>query len=248
MEEFITACPRNCYSTCTFRTQVDNGRIKRILPYDGNKATPEGPCIKGLSYIERSCSPDRIIHPLFKNAAGTFNEISFEEAAGIICEKLGTYKKEYGPGSVLWYRGSGMSGLTNEIGSSFWKAFGGPTITYGDLCWPAGLEAVRLTLGDVKHNVPWDIMNAGVIVVWGKNPAETNIQEMAFIARAREKGSRVVVIDTLRTQTAEKADLFVCPSTGTDAALAIAIAGILVEKEMIDYGFIKKYVKGFDEF
>lgn len=65
MEEFITACPRNCYSTCTFRVQVDDGRIRRILPYSGNKATPEGPCIKGLSYIERANSPDRIIPFLF---------------------------------------------------------------------------------------------------------------------------------------------------------------------------------------
>ncbi len=53
-----------------------------------------------------------------------------------------------------------MSGLTNEIGHSFWKSFGGVTTTYGNLCWPAGLEAVRLTLGSVKHNVPWDLANA----------------------------------------------------------------------------------------
>ena len=43
-----------------------------------------------------------------------------------------------------------MSGLVNDIGYSFWKAFGGATTTYGNLCWPAGLEAVRLTLGEVK--------------------------------------------------------------------------------------------------
>jgi anaerobic selenocysteine-containing dehydrogenase len=36
MEEFLTACPRNCYSTCSFRVQVENDRIIRILPYSGN--------------------------------------------------------------------------------------------------------------------------------------------------------------------------------------------------------------------
>ena len=90
-----------------------------------------------------------------------------------------------------------MSGLTNEIGYSFWKAFGGTTITYGNLCWPAGLEAVRLTLGSVKHNVPWDLENARTIIIWGKNPAETNIQEIAFIAGAKEKGCRIIVIDPM---------------------------------------------------
>jgi anaerobic selenocysteine-containing dehydrogenase len=72
MEEFVTACPRNCYSTCSFRVQVENDRIIRILPYSGNLATPEGPCIKGLSYIERTNSPERIIHPLIKTSKGKF--------------------------------------------------------------------------------------------------------------------------------------------------------------------------------
>jgi predicted molibdopterin-dependent oxidoreductase YjgC len=53
MEEFVTACPRNCYSTCSFRVQVENNKIIRTLPYSENPATPEGACIKGLSYIER---------------------------------------------------------------------------------------------------------------------------------------------------------------------------------------------------
>jgi Anaerobic dehydrogenases, typically selenocysteine-containing len=130
MEEFLTACPRNCYSTCSFRVQVENDRILRILPYSGNLATPEGPCIKGLSYIERTHSPDRIIHPLIKTTSGNFKEISRNVALDVISDKLGTIKETYGSKSILWYRGSGMSGLTNEIGYSFWKAFGGTTIPY----------------------------------------------------------------------------------------------------------------------
>ncbi len=207
MQEFITACPRNCYSTCSFRVQVENDRIIRILPYSGNLATPEGPCIKGLSYIERTHSPERIMNPMVRMSTGKFEKISANEALDIVSDKLGSIREKWGSLSILWYRGSGMSGLTNEIGHSFWKAFGGTTLTYGNLCWPAGLEAVRLTLGSVKHNVPWDLENAKTIIIWGKNPAETNIQEIAFIAGAREKGCRVIVIDPLRTATADKADM-----------------------------------------
>jgi predicted molibdopterin-dependent oxidoreductase YjgC len=54
MDEFITVCPRNCYSTCSFKVQVGNNKIRRILPCKENPATPEGPCIKGLSYPERA--------------------------------------------------------------------------------------------------------------------------------------------------------------------------------------------------
>ena len=228
MKEYISACPRNCYSTCSFRVQVENGRIRRILPYERNLATPEGPCIKGLSYIERTHSPKRIIHPLIKKSTGVFHQLPVNEAIDIIADKLDHLRKNYSPSSILWYKGSGMSGLTNDIGNSFWKAFGGATTTYGNLCWPAGLEAVRLTLGSVKHNVPWDLENAKLIVIWGKNPAETNIQEMSFINRAKENGARVIVIDPLRTSTADKADLFLSPVAGTDSALALAIAGVII--------------------
>ena len=247
MEEFVTACPRNCYSTCTFRVQIENNKIIGILPFSGNLATPEGPCIKGLSYIERTHSPDRIIHPLIKTSHGGFEEIRNDEALDIISDKLALIKEKWGSQSILWFKGSGMSGLTNEIGYSFWKAFGGTTLTYGNLCWPAGLEAVRLTLGSIKHNIPWDLENAKTIIIWGKNPAETNIQEISFIARAKEKGCRIVVIDPIRTATADKADILFSPKPGTDGALALAIAGILIENDMIDHEFIAKYVKGFEE-
>jgi anaerobic selenocysteine-containing dehydrogenase len=248
MVEFITACPRNCYSTCSFKVQVENNQIRRIIPFQGNLATPEGPCIKGLSYIERANSSDRIIFPLIKTSNGTFQKIAIDEALDIISNRLQTIKLKHGPSSVLWYRGSGMSGLTNEIGASFWRAFGGATTTYGNLCWPAGLEAVRLTLGSVKHNVPWDLVNARTIIIWGKNPAETNIQEIAFLAKAKENGCRVIVIDPVRTPTADKADILFSPKPGTDGALALAIAKILIDDNLVDSKFIAENVHGFEEF
>jgi anaerobic selenocysteine-containing dehydrogenase len=248
MEEFVTACPRNCYSTCSFLVQVENNKIRRILPCSENLATPEGPCIKGLSYLERTHSPDRIIYPLLKSSDGKFTRISIDTALDIISNRFSEIKEKYGSKSLLWYKGSGMSGLTNDIGYSFWKAFGGTTTTYGNLCWPAGLEAVRLTLGSVKHNVPWDLENARTIIIWGKNPAETNIQEIAFIARAKEKGCKIIVIDPLRTPTADKADILFSPKPGTDAALALAIAWVLINDGLTDKMFIEKHVKGFNEF
>jgi anaerobic selenocysteine-containing dehydrogenase len=248
MKEFITACPCNCYSTCSFRVHVEDNKITRILPYSVNLATPEGPCIKGLSYIERSKSKERITSPLRKSEKGTFVKISMNEALEYISDNLKRIKNLYGSKSILWYRGSGMSGLTNEIGYSFWKLFGGTTTTYGNLCWPAGLEAIRLTLGSVKHNVPWDLINASVLIIWGKNPAETNIQEMSFITEAREKGCKVIVIDPRRTSTADKADILIRPLPGTDAALALAVARVLIDDKLINEDFINKYVSGFDEF
>jgi len=248
MIEHITVCPRNCYSTCTFRVFTEDGRVRRILPYEGNLATPEGPCIKGLSYLEREYSPERIIYPLRRQPDGTFSRIGTEEALDIISGKLLEARERHGPHSVLFYKGSGYSGLSNDIAGNFWKLFGGATTTYGNLCWPAGLEAVRLTLGEVKHNVPWDIASASMIILWGKNSAETNVQEMIHIGRARENGAKVVVIDPRRTLTADKADILLRPRPGTDAALALAMAKVIVDRGLADAEFIRRYVSGFDKF
>lgn len=248
MKEFLTACPRNCYSTCSFRVQVGDNKIIRILPYKGNLATPEGPCIKGLSYIERASSARRIIHPLERQSDGSFKTISMSQALETISRRLSDVKKRFGPHSVLFYKGSGMSGLTNEISTNFWRLFGGTTTTYGNLCWPAGLEAIRGTLGEVRHNVPWDIVNARTILIWGKNPAETNIQEIAFITEARKRGARVIVIDPRRTPTADKADFLYTPRPGTDGALALSIAKIIIDRTKHNVEFINSYVHGFEAF
>jgi anaerobic selenocysteine-containing dehydrogenase len=248
MNEFITVCPRNCYSTCSFRVFTEEGRVKRILPYEDNLATPEGPCIKGLSYLEREYSASRIIYPLKREEDGSFRRISTEEALDTIAGKLGEIREQHGPHAVLFYKGSGCSGLSNEIASTFWRQFGGATTTYGNLCWPAGLEAVRLTLGEVKHNVPWDLGNASLIIIWGKNSAETNVQEMIHIDRAKKNGAKVVVIDPRRTITADKADILLRPLPGTDAALALAMARVIIDNGLENKEFINKYVSGFDRF
>jgi anaerobic selenocysteine-containing dehydrogenase len=243
-----TACPRNCYSTCSFKVRVEHGKIVNFEPQPLNRATPEGVCIKGLSYFERAHSPERILHPLKKSATGRFEKISWEEALGVICEQLDFFKKSFGPHSILFYESSGMAGLVNEFSSKFWEMFGGATTTYGNLCWPAGLEAVRLTLGDNKHNVPWDIENARLIVLWGKNPVETNIQQMIFIEKAQARGAKLVVIDPRRSLSSERADVLIQPRPGTDGIIALAITAELIRNNWIDSGFIDRHVAGYEDF
>jgi anaerobic selenocysteine-containing dehydrogenase len=248
MPVFTTACPRNCYSTCGMRVHVEQGEIRRIEPHTGNRATPEGVCLKGLSYVERVRSPDRIVTPLRRTAGGWFEPISWDDALDLVLENLVRIREGSGAQSVLYYAASGTKGLLNQVGASFWRLYGGCTTTYGDLCWPAGLEATRLTLGDNRNSAPWDIANAKLIVLWGKNPAETNIHQMPFVQQARDAGACVVVIDPRRTETSESADLWIRPRPGTDGALALAVAHEVIRRDGIDREFIRDRVHGYDEF
>ncbi len=242
-----TACPRNCYSTCSFKVWTEDGKVVKIDPQPLNKATPEGICLKGLSYIERVHSPRRILYPL-KKIDGEFKQITWNEALKEISENLSFYKQNYTPQSILFYYASGMSGLLNGVSSNFWRMYGGATTVYGNLCWPAGLEATRLTLGEAKHNVPWDLENAKLIVVWGKNPAESNIQQMIPIEKAQQNGAKLIYIDPRRTASSERADLLAQPIPGTDGILALAIAKIIIKNNWIDQDFIDKHVLGYSEF
>ena len=244
---FTTACPRNCYSTCGFRVEVEDNRVRSVETHPGNRATAQGVCLKGLSYVERANSPHRITRPLLRRK-GVFHPIAWEEALDLLAHRLTWIRDEHGPQSLLYYAGSGTKGLLNGVGLAFWRLFGGCTTIYGDLCWPAGLEATRLTLGENKHNAPWDLENARLIVFWGKNPAETNIHQMDHLARAISHGARVVVVDPRRTETAERAELLVQPIPGTDGALALALAHELISGGGIDQTFIDGHVTGFEAF
>lgn len=247
IKSFHTACPRNCYSTCSFLVKVEDEFIVSIEPQPLNKTSPQGPCLKGLAYKERAHSKDRILYPLRKKN-GSFIRISWEEALNEITEKLISYKEQFGSHSVLFYAASGMSGLLNGISSNFWRLYGGTTSVYGNLCWPAGLEATRLTLGENKHNVPWDLENAKLIILWGKNPAESNIHQMLPIEKAQRKGAKLIVIDPRRTPSSERADILIQPIPGTDGILALAVAKIIIAQGNHDIDFIDKHVHGFFEF
>ncbi len=230
------------------RVRVEAGRLVAIDPHPGNRATPDGPCLKGLSYLERIYSPQRILHPLRKTRTGDFERILWEDALDLIAERLRSAKAKAGPRSVLYYSASGTKGLLNGCGMAFWRLFGGCTTTYGDLCWPAGLEATRLTLGDNRNSAPWDIAHARLIVMWGKNAAETNLHQMRFVEQALEKGATFVVVDPRRTQTSERAHLLLQPKPGTDGALALGLAHLIIEADLVDRDFIEAHVLGYEAF
>jgi anaerobic selenocysteine-containing dehydrogenase len=230
------------------RVTVKDGRLVLVEPEPANRATAEGPCLKGLSYVERVHSPERIVHPLRRQPDGSFAQVSWEAALDEMAHQLNRVRSEHGAQSVLFYSASGTKGLLNRCGLDFWRAFGGCTTTYGDLCWPAGLEATRLTLGANTHNAPWDLANAQLIIFWGKNTAETNIHQMTFVDQALDRGATLVVIDPRRTQTAERAQLLVQPRPGTDGFLALALARLIRDQGNVDADFVTSRVHGFAEY
>jgi anaerobic selenocysteine-containing dehydrogenase len=251
MEEKVikTSCPKDCYGNCSINVHVSEGKITKIEGGKVNKATNGTLCIKGTAYKEHVYSPNRLKYPMVRvgeRGEGKFQRVSWETAIEKVCENLKVVKEKCGPLGVMRFTASGTMGMMSNYFKGFFNQYGGYTTKRGNLCNSAGIEATKLTYGELKHNAPWDVENAGLIVIWGKNPAHTNVHEMRYINNALNKGCKLVTIDPIRTSSTTKSHLHISPKPGTDMALALCIINLLIERGSVDYDFIKNYTYGFD--
>jgi anaerobic selenocysteine-containing dehydrogenase len=152
--------------------EVEHGRIVQIEGDPHNPATGGKVCLKGISYSRRVSAPDRLTRPHRRTEEGAFEPVGWDDALDDIARRLDRVRSEAGPLSVLYNEGSGSHGALSVLAEAFWNPFGGVTRTHGDLCWPAGLEATRLTYGDNRHNHPTRTLESRFILLWGHNPAE----------------------------------------------------------------------------
>jgi anaerobic selenocysteine-containing dehydrogenase/Fe-S-cluster-containing dehydrogenase component len=243
-----TVCPRNCYCTCGMVVTLEGGRITRIEGDPENSATAGHVCLKGISYARRVTTSDRLLHPMKRKVDGSFARVSWDEALADIASRLDCLRREHGPESVLYYDASGSHGALGRLAMAFWHQFGGCTLTYGDLCWPAGLEATRLTYGANLHNHPRLTADSRFILLWGHNPAETNVHQMRWIHEAQERGATVALIDPRSTDTSDAADIHLQPRPGTDAALALGMARVIVDGGLHDTAFLERHAVGVERY
>jgi len=246
---FRTVCPRNCYCTCGMLVTVEDGRIVRIEGDPKNPATGGHLCVKGLAYARRVTGEDRLLTPLRRTRrGGPLERVGWDEALADIAARLAAIRRESGPEAVLYYEGSGSHGALGQMAFAFWHQFGGCTVPFGDLCWPAGLEATRLTYGANLHNHPRLTRDSRFVLLWGHNPAETNIHQMRLLLDAREHGATLALVDPRETDTSDLVDVILKPRPGTDAALALGMAGVIVDEDLHDRAFLGTHASGVDEY
>lgn len=247
---YNTVCPRDCFGVCSLKVTTENGKIVRVSGNDNNKNSDGKLCIKGASYTKRIVHPERLKHPmLLDKHTGKYDRISWNDAVNLISDKLTNFRDEFGSESVMHLSGWGHTGVFNNYSNNFWSQYGTVTAAYGSLCMAAGKTGVKYTYGDtVKHNSNNDIQNAKLVIVWGANPANTNIHRMRNIKKAVKKGARLIVIDPRVSETMIDGALRIHPRGGTDALLAMGVAKLLIENNICDYEFINENVIGFDEY
>ena len=247
MKKISHGCTLDCADCCKFNVYVKNDDIIKI---EGDKEHPYTKgfiCKKGLAHLKRLNHSKRIYKPLIK-INDKLKEIEFDEAINIMVKKLSYYKSKFGSKSILYYEQYGNGTVLKSIGEKFFNFYGGVSLSKGGPCWSAGIAAQKLDFGDSRSHSLEDMLNSKNIFVWGKNPANTTIHTMQMIKMAKEKGSKIIVIDPIETATAKLADKYIKIKANGDKALALAMAQIIIKNKLYDEKYIKLYVNGFEEY
>lgn len=250
-QQFYNACPRNCYDTCSIVTTVEDGRITFITGNENNTYTKGRLCVKGNTYPRVVYSPDRIKYPMRqkKRGSGDWERISWDEAYTIIAKKILEIKKEYGNTlPICLNKYSGNFNILNYATEGMLSSIGYTTRAQGTPCDPAGSDAQAFDMGTAYNNDPEQFMDAEYIILWGANPAWTSAHSMYFIEQAKEKGTKLLVIDPLITQTASKADEYIQIKPSTDGALALGMIRYIIDHQLYDGEWVNKHSIGFNEF
>lgn len=251
MPTFRNTCPRHCYGSCSMVSHMSGGKLTRVVGDSEHGYTRGRLCAKGYSLIQYTLDEYRLKYPLrqVRRGSGEWRRISWDQAYEMIASKMLELNHRFGSNLGLgYYKGNGNAGTLHQAVEGMFAGLGPHTRPVGDICSSTGEAALLETIGEIKNPDPEEMSEAGLIVIWGANPANTNINQMKFIYEARQKGTSLVVIDPILTHTADRADLYVQINPGTDAWLAWGIAKILIESGQVDNDFIQQRTRGFNQY
>jgi anaerobic selenocysteine-containing dehydrogenase len=246
-----------CIARCGTIATVENGRFTRLDP-DPSHPTGHAICAKGRAAPELVYHPERLIHPLRRTRPKGdpdpgWRQIGWDEALDLTAAAMRRAAERHGPQAVAF---TVASGSTTAIGDSsgfiqrLASAFGTPNskITL-DVCGWGRAFATRYTYGVASVGLGSggampDIERSGVLILWGYNPSFTRLTHATAVVAALRRGLRLVVVDPRHVGLAGKADQWLRVRPGTDGALALGLAGVMIERGWYDREFIRDWSNG----
>ncbi|MBS1876316.1 MAG: molybdopterin-dependent oxidoreductase [Acidobacteria bacterium] len=247
-----SVCALDCPDTCSLLINVDNGRGSRLRGDPAHPVTRGFLCGKVAQYLEREYSPDRLLYPMKRagrKGEGRFERIGWDEALDTIVSRLAAVSSEHGPESILPYSYAGTMGLLNGSGMDrrFFHRLGASRLDR-TICSSAGGVALNETLGFRYGTEPEQFAHSKLIIAWGANIMGTNVHLWPFITEARRKGARLYVIDPVATRVAKLADRHYAIYPGSDQALALAMAHVILSDGLQDQAYLDAHAAGLDAF
>lgn len=248
IERIQTYCAL-CISRCGCIAVVEDGRLAGIEP-DPDHPTGRSLCVKGRAAAELVGHPQRLTQPLRrtgrKGGDPGWQALSWAAALDFAAERLQGIAREHGPEAVA-FSITTPSGTAVADGMGWLlrlaNAFGSPNVLFTThVCNWHRDNATRLTTG-ADIGMP-DFEQASCLFLWGFNPSATWPAFGERVAAARRRGMKLVVADPRRAGLAGKADLWLPVRPGTDGALALALAGMLIDAGRFDAAFVARHSNG----
>jgi len=253
-------CHHDCPDTCGWTVTVDDeGAAPVAVKLRGNPEHPYSAgelCPKVNRFLDRVYSPDRLLHPLRRvgpKGSGEFEQISWDDALAEIGRRVHEVIDEHGAEAVLPYSDAGNQGLLSMMGiNGRLFAHMGASRLLRAICGPTVGAGMRMTNGSGRGMDALELEHSKLILLWGTNTKLTNRHLWPTIELARERGARLVVIDPIRTLTAEaidptRGDRFIQPLPGTDIAMMLAMMHVFIRDGLANDQWIADHTTGFDE-
>lgn len=239
-------CPHDCPDTCSMLVHLDGDRAVRVSGDPDHRFTQGFLCTKVSRYVERTYHAERLQYPLVRDADGSLRRASWDSAIALVASRLREIARSAeGPQAILPYSYAGTQGLIQ--GSSIDRRFFhllGASVLDRTICATAGMEALNVTYGSRMGTDSETVDQSRLIWLWGTNTLTSNPHLWPFIRKARERGARIVCIDPLRTRTADQCDEHIAIRPGTDALLAMAMAGVLFREGLVDSEYLSQMTVG----
>lgn len=241
----------NCFSNCGIRFEAEDGRLVSMKGDRDNPLSQGFMCRKSKAVNEMINHPERLQKPLKRVGArgeGKWAEISWEEALDETAFHLDQARRDYGPESVVVGSGTNsiLVGLNWFIGK-FIHTFGTPNhLRESHICRMPVILGGYYTFGFSPLDP--DFENTSCVIVWGTNPEMSRPPWGREIRQAAKKGAKLIVVDPRRIGLTKKADLWLQIRPGTDLALALGVARVMIEEGWYDQEFIAEWSTGFDRF
>ena len=206
-------------------------------------------CIKGWTAASALNHPERLRSPLMRDADGNLVPVSWDTAMERIVSEFRRTQEDYGPDAVGVFGGGSLTNEKSYLMGKFARiALATANIDYnGRFCMSSAAAASIKAFG-IDRGLPFpvaDIAGAEAILLVGSNASETMPPIMQYFEAQRTNGGRLIVADPRLTPTAQRADLHLRLTPGTDAALANGILHILVRDGLIDADYIEARTEGF---
>ena len=247
-----------CIARCGAIAVVEDGRFTRLEP-DPSHPTGQALCAKGRAAPELVYHAERLTRPLRRTRpkgdpdAG-WEPIGWDEALDLTAAAMRQAAVRHGPQAVALTLSSpsttaigDSSGFIQRLGNAFGTPNAAITL---DVCGWGRAFATRYTYGvgsvgtgGAGGAIP-DSANSGVLILWGYNPSFSRLTHATAVIEALKRGMRLIVIDPRHVGLASKADLWIRVRPGTDGALALGIANLMIERGWYDRDFIRDWSNG----